>query len=151
VIHIAAHFLPGDDEERTVIALSLHRGGGRSVLDVLTPADIATLHVEGSLVVLSGCSSGAGRVQAGAGLLGLARAWLTAGARAVVSSAWPVPDDSGELFQDFYRRLRAAADSGDTLAPAEALQRAQVDMLHSGAWRSSTSYWAAYGLLGRSN
>jgi CHAT domain-containing protein len=151
VIHIAAHFLRSDDEERTVIALSLRRSGGRPVVDVLTPADIATLHADGSLVVLSGCSSGAGRVQAGAGLLGLARAWLTAGARAVVSSAWPVPDDSGELFQDFYRRLRAAAESGDTLAPAEALQRAQVDMLRSGAWRSSPSYWAAYGLLGRSN
>lgn len=151
VIHIAAHFLQGDDEERTVIALSLRPGAHPPTLDVLTPADVATFHVNGSLVVLSGCSSGVGRIQAGAGLLGLARAWLSAGARAVVSSAWPVPDDSGELFQDFYRRLRAAADRGDSLAPAEALERAQIDMLRSGTWRSSPSYWAAYGLLGRSN
>ncbi len=151
VIHIAAHFLPGDDEERTVIALSLRPGTHPPTLDILTPADVATFHVNGSLVVLSGCSSGVGRIPAGAGLLGLARAWLSAGARAVVSSAWPVPDDSGELFQDFYRRLRAAADRGDSLAPAEALERAQVDMLRSGTWRSSPSYWAAYGLLGRSN
>jgi tetratricopeptide (TPR) repeat protein len=151
VIHIAAHFLQGDDEERTVIALSLRPGARPPALDVLTPADVATFHVNGSLVVLSGCSSGVGRIQAGAGLLGLARAWLSAGARAVVSSSWPVPDDSGELFQDFYRRLRAAADRGDALAPAEALARAQIDMLRSGTWRASPGYWAAYGLLGRSN
>ena len=34
----------------------------------------------GGLVVLSGCHSDAGRVLPGAGLLGLTRAWLTAGA-----------------------------------------------------------------------
>jgi CHAT domain-containing protein len=153
IIHVAAHFIRGgDDENRTVIALALRPGlNSKPVPEVLTAADISTMPAAGALVVMSGCSSGLGHVRAASGVLGLARAWLAAGARAVVSSQWPVPDDTGELFQSFYRRLNEAAQKGDRLAPAEALRRAQVDMLTSHTWRSETSYWAAYGILGRSN
>jgi CHAT domain-containing protein len=153
VIHIAAHFVGGgDDENRTVIALSLHAGAKSGPApEVLTAADISTMRADGATVVLSGCGSGLGRVQEGAGLLGLARAWLAAGAVSVVSSEWPVPDDAGYLFQSFYRQLNEAARTGAQLSAADALRRAQIEMLHSQTWRSSPSYWAAYGLLGRSN
>lgn len=137
VIHLATHVLRSTllpDEE--MIALGLGNGHTAQFLD---SAAIRRLQVPGALVVLSGCSTGAGEILRGAGLMGLTRAWLLAGARGVIASHWPTPDDSGEFFVSFYRHLRAAP--GDF---ASALRHAQLEMLRSGSWRSQPSYWAAY-------
>jgi CHAT domain-containing protein len=152
LVHIAAHFLSDIGSDRsTAIALGLRPGGnGSGRLDLLTAEDVASLRLPASIIVLSGCSSGAGRIVPAAGLVGLARAWLSAGATAVIASQWPTPDDTGELFAKFYDHLRTTA-GGDRLAPAEALARAQVDMLRSGTWRADPHYWAAYQIMGRSN
>ena len=71
------------------------------------------LRVPGALVVMTGCATGTGDVRVGAGLLGLTRAWMMAGARAVVATNWPVPDIDGDLIPDFYRHLQfnSAADA----------------------------------------
>ena len=152
VVHVAAHFLTGRTEEKTTaIALGLKReNGGGTRLEILTPDEIASLGVPGSIVVLSGCSSGTGRIVPVAGLLGLARAWMAAGASAVIATHWPTPDDTGDLFAKFYAHLRDS-DSGGGVTPAEALRRAQVDILRSAGPRADPSYWAAYEILGRSN
>jgi CHAT domain-containing protein len=90
---------------------------------------------------MTGCESGEGEIQAGAGLLGLTRAWQMAGARAVIATGWPVSDTNGELFAAFYRHLR-------DVPPAEALRRSQVEMIYSGTWRSAPGYWASYQVSG---
>ena len=101
------------------------------------------------LVVLSGCSS-AGEALPAEGLMGLTRAWLAGGARAVIATQWPTPDDSGELFRSFYGALRALPGSGSyAVRAALALQQAQREMLRSGSWRSDPRYWAAYFVLGK--
>lgn len=152
IIHIAAHFLSGPSGRNTAVALGLARGrDGRPQLDLLTAEDIAGLRVPGSIVVMSGCSSGAGRVAPAAGLLGLSRAWLVAGASAVIATQWATPDDTGELFAKFYEHLRDSDGLDRRIPPAEALRRAQVDMLRSGTWRAEPAYWAAYQTFGRSN
>ncbi|MGA2594259.1 MAG: CHAT domain-containing protein [Bryobacteraceae bacterium] len=112
--------------------------------EVLSPAEIATWNLEGALVSLSGCSSGSADILPATGLMGLTRAWLAAGAKAVVASLWPSPDDAGALFLSFYRYLREAPQAG----PAVALQNAQMDMLRSNTWRSSPLYWGAYFITG---
>jgi CHAT domain-containing protein len=92
---------------------------------------------------MTGCATGAGDAQPGAGLLGLTRAWLMAGAAAVISTAWPVEDSSGEIFSRFYHYLPETS-------PAEALRRSQVEMARGGTWRAAPSYWASYQLTGGS-
>ncbi len=151
-IHIAAHFLTlPDGDKTTAIALGLRPGpNGAPGWDLLTADDIRSLRVPGAVVVMSGCSSAAGRAVPASGLLGLARAWLEAGAKAVIATQWPVPDDSGKLFLKFYDHLRNS-DRGDRLAPAEALRRAQVEALRSSGSESEPLYWAAYEIFGRSN
>jgi CHAT domain-containing protein len=109
--------------------------------EVLSTSEIGMLDVPGAVVSMTGCDSGEGDIQAGAGLLGLARAWQIAGARAVIATGWPVNDTEGELFAAFYRYLRSGS-------PAEALRRSQVQMIHSGTWRSSPAYWASYQVTG---
>lgn len=151
IIHIASHFLPDQqDEGKTAIVLGLSAGGrGRAQLELLTVDDIASLRTPGAIVVMSGCSSAAGRAVPAAGLLGLARAWLVAGASAVIAAQWPTPDDTGAMFARFYDHLRET-DAAGPLKPAEALRRAQVDMLQSRTWRADPQYWASYQIIGRS-
>jgi CHAT domain-containing protein len=87
--------------------------------------------------------------------MGLTRAWLAAGADAVAASLWPTADDTGELFLSFYRHLREDAGARGRLQAdgypraAVALERAQIDMLQAGSWRSSPKYWAGFFLLGK--
>ncbi|MGA2327322.1 MAG: CHAT domain-containing protein [Bryobacteraceae bacterium] len=153
VLHLATHVVSRPHgPAQGMVALSLLPDGEP---DFLSPADIATWRVNVGLVVLSGCSSGLGEALPGTGLMGLTRAWLAAGADAVTASLWPAPDDTGELFLSFYRHLREGAAQGGRAPAARypraavALERAQIDMLHSGTWRSLPKYWAGYFLLGK--
>jgi len=142
VVHFATHFLeyPGKQAD-SMIALGLDRAND---LDLLTPEEIAHRTVRAGLVVLSGCHSAAGAVFPGTGLVGLTRAFLAAGAGAVVSSRWATPDDDGRLFAAFYAALgsRTPADAGG------ALREAQLSMIRSGGRRARPAYWGAYFLVG---
>lgn len=141
VLHLATHVLtPEGRRDGALIALSLGPPGRP---EVLTSSEIASLGAA-RLVVLSGCSSGNGAPLPGAGLVGLTRAWLAAGADRVVASLWPTPDDLGEIFLSFYGHI-----SQQPRQAAEALRKAQLEMLHSGNWRQQPRYWAAYVVTGK--
>jgi CHAT domain-containing protein/Flp pilus assembly protein TadD len=142
VIHFATHFVPAKQPPRyAMIALSLSPAGN---LQYWSPLEITRARIRTGVVVLSGCSSGEAEALPASGLMGLTRAWLAAGARAVVASHWSTPDDSGVLFANFYQQLREAPDGGPTMA----LRRAQLHMLHAGGWRSHPQYWATYFVAG---
>jgi len=111
--------------------------------DRLTVFDIAGLPVRAEMVVINGCDSGTGKSLPGAGVLGLARAFLAAGARSVCATRWKIPEEGGALVRRFYAHLREAGTGR-----AEALRRAQVDMIRARDWRSQPRYWAAYFLVG---
>ncbi|MBV9268198.1 MAG: CHAT domain-containing protein, partial [Acidobacteriaceae bacterium] len=92
-----------------------------------------------------------GEVLPSAGLIGLSRSWLLAGASAVIVSAWPTPDDSGQFFSDFYHHLQAQPGTSVSLASraAAALRQTESDMLHVAGYRSQPSFWAAYSLISK--
>ncbi len=155
VVHFAVHVVSpespsssdGRSSEEAALALSLKDG---SLPELLTKEDIAALRVPGSLVVLSGCASQQGENLPGAGLIGLSRAWLLAGASAVIVSAWPTPDDSGRFFSTFYSHLQATGERGNLAArAAAALQETQLEMQHSSGYRNLPSFWAAYSLISK--
>jgi tetratricopeptide (TPR) repeat protein len=149
VVHFAVHVIsPAGEPEHAALALSL---GGHGLPELLTPELIATYRVPGSLVVLSGCDSRRGRTVAGVGLTGLSRAWLLAGASAVVVSAWPTPDDTGAFFNSFYRHLTDPAGSRASLPArtAAALASAQLDMRAASNYRRLPSFWAAYSVISK--
>ena len=59
------------------------------------------------LVVISGCESGKGQVEAGEGVYGLKRAIAVAGARSSLLSLWKVDDRATAAFMiSFYQRLK---------------------------------------------
>ncbi len=62
---------------------------------ILTAEEIATLDLaEVEWVVLSACDTGLGQIRTGEGILGLRRAFQTAGARTLIMSLWAVEDEA---------------------------------------------------------
>ena len=138
-IHLATHVLTSStDRGQAFLAFSLDAEGHPGLLSA---SDIGMLRVPGALIVMTGCATGTGDPRVGAGLLGLTRAWMMAGARAVVATNWPVPDVDGNLIPAFYENLR-------NNPAAEALRRSQMQVIHSGTWQASPSYWAAFQVTG---
>jgi CHAT domain-containing protein len=142
VVHIAAHVV--QSTRKPAYGLIAFSPGGAGGPDLLAPYDIARWRFRAGVVVLSGCSSGAGPALPGAGLLGLTRAWLAAGARNVVASRWPVTDDRSGIFEAFYRHLQADGVAN----PAQALQKAQKDIMLTGGYLSHPRHWGAYFVVG---
>jgi CHAT domain-containing protein len=147
LLHFAVHVVsPPNRPQEAALALSLNKDG---VPELLTPEAIATFRLPGTLVVLSGCSSGQGKTFPSAGLLGLSRAWLLAGAEAVIASSWPTPDDSGRFFSLFYSHLRAAIIGTLSQRASLALAQTQVELQHGSGYTSSPSYWGAYSIISK--
>ena len=145
VVHFASHVLvPSTGRRSGFVALSLQPDGR---LDLLGSTEIRALSCRAELIVLSGCSSGAGEILPGSGLFGLTRAWLRAGARHVVASLWPVRDDAGELWERFYERLGPLGQDGFTVPPHRALQEALASLLGESGKPRPAAQWAGYVLI----
>ena len=100
LVHIAAHGVPGTGE----IILSPNPAS-LSESFLLTMKDILNSKLRARLVVLSCCHSGRGEVKA-EGVVGIARAFLGAGARSVVVTLWAINDKATQEFmKHFYKHL----------------------------------------------
>jgi len=103
---------------------------------------IEQMRIHAELVTLSACDTGLGKVLGGEGLVGLSSAFLYAGARTVLATLWGVDDHStGQLMGNFYGHLRDGQDK------AQALHRAQIDLIHNQAF-AHPFHWAGFELLG---
>ena len=143
VIHLATHTAaPAGEEQRPRLLLSLRADGSPGLL---TAEDIAALDCSARVVVMSACQSSGAATVRGAGILGLTRAWLTAGAGQVVSTLWPVGDDTAAFYSEFHEALAA----GGSLDAARALRETQLLFLRQQGHRAKPRYWAAHALLAR--
>ena len=147
VVHFATHFVaPEGEDSGARIVLSLDAAGRPELLGA---TEIAKTQAPVGLVVLSGCASGGAAVLPAEGLMGLSRAWMLAGARTVLATLWPLPDDHGALLVSFYKHLAGARPHLDGRAAAEALRLAREQVPKTGGYGSSPSGWGAYFLAGK--
>lgn len=110
---------------------------------MLTGHDIAGTKLNAELVTVSSCSSAGRRSYAGEGLVGLAWAFLRAGAKRVVASQWDVSDSATSMLMDtMYGELASGHD------PAVALRTAKLELLHSKNAYERPFYWAPFILYG---
>ena len=95
-----------------------------------------------SLVTLSACESGLGRIARGDEILGFTRSFLTAGASTLLVSLWPVSDDSTEiLMTTLYRELAGGKPA------ASAMQAGQLAVLRQAKF-AHPFFWAPFDLMG---
>jgi CHAT domain-containing protein len=155
VLHFATHGLvtaPRPDcPPRPALITSFAPEGSDGLLSF---REIFDLKLDADVVILSACDtagSATAAVSREAGIAtggnyaldGLVRAFVGAGARSVVASHWPVPDD-----YDATKRLvggLVAAQPGQPLA--DALEQAQVKLMDDPK-TSHPFYWAAFIILG---
>jgi CHAT domain-containing protein/tetratricopeptide (TPR) repeat protein len=102
-----------------------------------TAHDVAALDLRGTrLVVLSCCESARAAPQRQAGVFGLRRAFVLAGAQDLVLSLWRVSDDhTAALMIEFYDRF------AEGLTPTDALRRAKLRIRKA---HPDPYYWAAF-------
>jgi len=123
ILHFAAHAeLKGDDPLSSAILLAKGEGDeGR-----LQVGEVFEMDLSASLVVLSGCETGLGKLSSGDELVGLTRAFIYAGTPSVVASLWKVDDAStAHLMSSFYRNLK-------TKSKVESLRQAQLELIRGG-------------------
>jgi len=139
VIHLATHALV-DETSAQGSAIVFSIGTGEESDGLLGPAEIMGLDLDSELVVLSACSTGLGRPVRGEGVVGLSRAFLSAGSRSVVQTLWPVEDRfTAGLMERFFDGL------GRSRHTAGALADARLESLLDGA---HPHFWAPFVLLG---
>jgi CHAT domain-containing protein len=139
VLHFATHGLI-DERHPSRSGLLLAADSGTDGL--LTSREIYQLKLRSDLVVLSACQTGKGKILAGEGVQGLARAFFHAGARSIVATLWNVDDRWSEtLMTTFYTRLAG----GETRS--EALTHAKRKLLSERPGLAPRS-WAGFVLIG---
>jgi CHAT domain-containing protein/tetratricopeptide (TPR) repeat protein len=129
VVHLACHGVVVTDDPASC-GIQLAGGGERdnAVIDRaadLTAAEIGRLSLAPQLVTLSACSSGVSTLRPGDEPFGLTRAWLIAGANAIVSTLWPVDDVSTWLLVDRLYTLLGPGAGSSLHTKAQALKEAQ--------------------------
>ena len=143
ILHFSTHAIVDEmDPNRSGIVLTPAADGSDE--GVLGIREILKLRLDCSLVVLSGCQTGLGRLVRGEGVDGLSRAFLSAGAERILVSDWKVRDLAAADFMNaFYRELTTGE------APAQALRKAKLAMLNMGspAYRHPY-YWAPFVMIG---
>lgn len=133
--------------------------------EVLTAREILSLKLSAELVVLSACETGLAEVRAGDELYGLSRAFLYAGAKAVLVSLWLVDAHASlRTTQLFYSNWQACVNArtvpqiGEDPEPADkarALRWAQLALREGKTSASAHNrdlghpyYWAPFILIG---
>ena len=108
---------------------------------ILKIGDVLTAQLRAKLVVLSCCHSGRGEVKA-EGVVGIARAFMGAGARSVVVSLWAIDDEATlEFMKCFYQHLAEGKPA------SESLNLAMKSLRESDKFRD-IKYWAPFSLIG---
>ncbi|XP_068696759.1 tetratricopeptide repeat protein 28-like [Montipora foliosa] len=141
LIHIAAH----GDAEFGEISLAPNPERTSQIPEeedyMLTLSDVHAVRLRARLVVLSCCHSGQGEVKS-EGIVGIARAFLCAGARSVLVSLWAIDDEATFMFmKSFYQHLAERKSSNTALHHA-------MKSLRETKNYSAIKYWAPFVLIG---
>ena len=140
LVHIAAH---GRTETGEII-LSPNFLSAKSPEEkdfLLTMADVLDAKVHAKLVVLSCCNSGRGNIKV-EGVVGIARAFLGAGARSVIATLWAIDDEATLAFmRHFYDHLVAGQSASKSLHQA-------MKRMRESEKSNAVKHWTPFVLIG---
>jgi len=143
ILHLAMHTLINDSLPM-FSKLVFTETGADTASNLLNTYEIYDLDLKASMVTLSACNTGTGRLRTGEGIMSLARGFIYAGVPSIVMTLWEVQDKSGsEIMTDYYQNLMEG-DPKDI-----ALQKAKLKFLQSSPTiKTHPFYWSAYIVTG---
>jgi CHAT domain-containing protein len=136
-MHFVAHGLSSARPLDSCVILGRDRADNYK----LTGRDILAQKLEARLVTLSSCHGAGERMYAGEGLVGLAWAFLGAGASEVIAALWEVNDVATPGLMD---RMYAGIAAG--VEPAVALRNAKLTLLRGKGAHQMPRFWAPFVL-----
>lgn len=140
VLHVAAHAEVDDVDPLFSRILLANDGQDRGLLEAREVYGLDMHSV--SLVTLSACESGLGKVLKGDEIVGFTRSFLSAGASSMVASLWPVADNSTEaLMTRLYQSMGEGSDLMD------AMRTAQIDVQKQRRF-AHPFFWAPFNVIG---
>lgn len=155
ILHFATHgFVTAPRPQCPARPALLTSFGDASSDGLLSFSEIYDLHMDADLVLLSACDT-AGRATVaatreagvttggGSALDGLVRAFIGGGARAVLASHWPAPDE----FHATERLITSLFRAAPGTSIAEALRAGELQLMDDPA-TSHPFYWAGFALVG---
>ena len=137
-IHFVAHGVasPNDPLDSAII---LSRATAAEDSFKLHAREIIHRPLNARLVTISACYGSGTRSYAGEGLVGLAWAFLRAGAHNVIGALWEANDEStAEMMGELYEGLERG------MTPNGALREAKLNLLHSHGEFRKPFYWAPF-------
>jgi len=155
VLHFATHGLVAAPKPQCPARPALMTSWGGAGSDgLLGFREIYDLRIDADLVILSACDTAgmatiAATREAGVetggnfALDGLVRAFVGAGARTVIASHWPVPDD----YSATKRLVTGMLGAKPGVPVATALRQAETALMDDPA-TSHPFYWAAFAVVG---
>jgi CHAT domain-containing protein len=151
VVYFATHGLlpePLDCLAEPALAVSTGSSTDSKNDGLLVASEIADLKLDADLVVLSACNTGGGTRSGaikggGESLSGLARAFFYAGARTLLVTHWPIPDQpTTRLMVGMFTNA-----TREEVSIAEALRQSQAAMIANSATAHPLN-WAAFTVVG---
>ncbi len=135
-IHFVAHGVASRTDPLDS-AIILSRATAEEDSFKLHARDIMQRPIHARLVTVSACYGGGTRSYVGEGLVGLAWAFMRAGAHNVIGGLWEVSDESTpRLMGSLYQGLE------DGMPPAAALRNAKLELLHAKGEFRKPFFWA---------
>gem|GEM_PF-1013507 len=106
--------------------------------------EIMSLKINSSLVILNACNTGTGKLQVGEGIMSLARGFQYAGVPSVITTLWPVDDQSSStVMKLFFKNIYAG------MGQREALMKARNTYISQATKANGAPYfWAGQVLIG---
>ena len=140
LIHLASHgYLEPTDIFSEGYRSSIALTPSETDNGFLTVSEVMKMKLKAELVVLSACDSGQGIVT-GDGIMGLSRAYLTAGVPTAVVSLWPVSDRATAILMvNFYRAIGQGKSKAGALRAATLENRKRFP---------SPKLWAPFTMYG---
>jgi len=136
LIHLATHGLLNDMGGFLSSLALAPTAGDRGFL---TAKEISQLSLRAELAVLSACDTGRGTIN-GDGVIGLSRAFVSAGAEGVLVSLWAIPDQpTVTVMTTFYQQMQQGKDKASALRQAMLLTQQQFP---------EPQNWAAFTFIG---
>lgn len=138
-VHLAAHGVAS--RRRPLDSAVILAGRDRNSPYRLLGRDVVQQQIDARLVTISSCHGAGERTYAGEGVVGMAWAFMKAGADQVVAALWEVDDAATpKLMETMYRHIRAGSD------PADALRAAKLQLVDSKSVHQNPRYWAPFVL-----